>query len=107
MFSVLGIPDGLFQQAYDLCKTHFGFYHQKTARCLQLWGQMYWNRGRGTYDKSLGFYEKELDILETVQGKLHPNTVRSREDVAIILENLDRNAEAQVLYSQQPQDKDV
>ena len=82
-------------------------YHLKTARSVQLWGQLYWNRGSSTYEESLKYYKLELDILETVQGQLHPNTVRSREDVAIILENLGRQAEADVFYSQQPQDKHV
>ena len=101
------VPEALFQQSYDLCKANFGFYHPKTARCVQLWGMMYWNRGRSTYGQSLGWYQKELDILETIHGKLHPNTVRSREDVAIILQRLGRTEEAEVYLKQQPKDKQV
>ena len=47
-------------------------------------------------------YQQELEILEEVQGDLHPNTVRSREDVIIILQSLHRDSEAQKYQEKQP-----
>lgn len=42
-------------------------------------------------------------MLQEVLGHAHPNTVRSRNDVIIILQNLGRDDEAQVYLAQQPQ----
>jgi len=32
----------MYRRSVELCKTHFGPAHLKTARCYQLYGQMYW-----------------------------------------------------------------
>ena len=45
--------------------------------------------------------------LQEVLGKVHPTTVRSREDVIIILQTLKRNAEADEYLKDQPASKDV
>ncbi|XP_046565455.1 uncharacterized protein LOC124274188 [Haliotis rubra] len=104
------VPEAYFEQSMALCLASFGRYHLKTARCYQLYGQMYWNNwsiksGHMEWlEKCLELYMMELEILEEVQGKLHPNTVRSREDVIIILQNLDRHVEAMKYNQDQPAD---
>lgn len=52
----------------------------------------------------LDLYVQEVEILCEVQGDLHPNTVRSREDVIIILQSLGRDADAKVYQAQQPKE---
>ena len=42
-------------------------------------------------------------LLQEILGREHPTTVRSREDVIIILQNLNRHSEANELLAQQPQ----
>lgn len=72
---------------------------------------MYWNNTASrrrldvpadAMDRCLDLYKKELEILEEVLGPIHPTSVRSREDVVIILQNLGRNEEANELQKKQP-----
>lgn len=82
--------------------------HMHTARCCQLYGQMYWNAyikeksQTGWILKCLQLYKQELTILEEVMGPYHPTTVRSREDVVIILKMVNRPEESQELQKKQP-----
>ncbi|KAI0241165.1 hypothetical protein LSAT2_000364, partial [Lamellibrachia satsuma] len=105
------IPTSMFRRSLELCKSHFGTAHLKTARCYQLWGQMYWNQyveyhTRADFMvKCLEMYEQELNILELLLGPVHPTAVRSREDIVIILQTLERNDEADILLAKQPADK--
>ncbi|XP_041366905.1 TPR repeat-containing protein DDB_G0287407-like [Gigantopelta aegis] len=106
----INIPVKYFEQSLTLCLTAFGRFHLKTARCYQLYGQLYWNQWSNQshntdyLNKTLDLYKVELELLEEVQGKNHPNTVRSREDVIIILQNLNRNPEANQLAKLQPKE---
>ncbi|KAK7494275.1 hypothetical protein BaRGS_00014557 [Batillaria attramentaria] len=103
----MSIPIGLFTESLALCKLYFGTYHLNTARCVQLYGQLYWNnwisnKRRDWLEESLKHYTLELDILEEILGHDHPTTVRSREDVIIIMQNLGMNDEASKLEQAQP-----
>ncbi|KAL5009468.1 hypothetical protein ScPMuIL_011773 [Solemya velum] len=109
--SDLSIPTKLFSHSAVLCMSSFGKFNLHTARCYQLFGQMYWNNtlGRRRQDvpadamaRCLDLYKKELEILEEVLGPIHPTCIRSREDVIIILQNLGRNEESEELQKQQP-----
>ncbi|PVD30644.1 hypothetical protein C0Q70_09917 [Pomacea canaliculata] len=104
----INVPIKLFQESLSLCRLYFGTYHLNTGRCVQLFGQLYWNRRNSDKNtvlitECLKYYMLELDILQEVLGHAHPNTVRSRNDVIIILQNLGRDDEAQVYLAQQPQ----
>lgn len=105
----LDIPIKMFTKSMALCLSMFGKFHLNTARCAQLYGQMYWNNWthnrRDDFLRScLDLYVQEVEILCEVQGDLHPNTVRSREDVIIILQSLGRDADAKVYQAQQPKE---
>jgi hypothetical protein len=43
MFWFSDIPIGMFTKSMALCLSMFGKFHLNTARCAQLYGQMYWN----------------------------------------------------------------
>ena len=43
MFWFSDIPIGMFTKSMKLCLSMFGKFHLNTARCAQLYGQMYWN----------------------------------------------------------------
>ena len=92
---------------------HFGFYHMKTARCYDLYGMFYWNKWTANKEKRelleacLPYYEKQLEIVEVILGPYHPNTVRAREDVAIVLKTLGRTEESDALFKLQPVDREV
>ncbi|XP_064618016.1 nephrocystin-3-like [Liolophura sinensis] len=108
----MNIPIELFKQSLELCVSQFGRYHLQTARCYQLYGQLYWNtfacdQNIDWMGKCLPLYENELEIIEELLGSSHPTTVRSREDVIIILQTMDRHDEANVLARQQPAQHDA
>ncbi|XP_070544501.1 nephrocystin-3-like [Ptychodera flava] len=102
---------GVYEKALKLCHSEFGEFHKVTARCYQSYGQLYWNRWAEEMDQgwetyltdSVKLYKKELQILETLLGPLHPNVVRSRQDVIIVLETMGNQEEADELKRQQPQ----
>ncbi|XP_077984627.1 uncharacterized protein LOC144439228 [Glandiceps talaboti] len=102
----------MYKESLKLCLSEFGEYHQCTARCYQLYGQLYWNRWSQQMDSGwadymtpcLDLYQKELKILETLLGPLHPTVIRSREDVIIILQTMGRNEEAENLQKEQAED---
>ncbi|XP_070552688.1 nephrocystin-3-like [Ptychodera flava] len=102
----------MYEESLKLCLPEFGEFHQCTARCYQLYGQLYWNRWSQQMDPQwstymepcLDLYKKELKILETLLGPLHPTVVRSREDVIIILQTLGRDGDASKLQEEQPDD---
>ncbi|XP_076089059.1 TPR repeat-containing protein DDB_G0287407-like isoform X1 [Mytilus galloprovincialis] len=105
--SDLSIPTEMFNKSMGLCSSMFGKFHLNTARCAQLHGQMLWNNWTNNrkpefLENCLVLYQQEVEILCEVQGDLHPNTVRSREDVIIILQNLGRDEEAKKYQDQQP-----
>ncbi|KAL8585818.1 hypothetical protein ACOMHN_065168 [Nucella lapillus] len=107
----INVPMKLFKESLALCKVYFGLYHLNTARCVQLYGQLYWNtwitNSRQDYlEECLGHYIMELDILREILGQDHPTTVRSREDVIIVLKKLGRDAEAEKLLAEQPDTRD-
>ena len=63
------VPIKLFKESLALCKVYFGIYHLSTARCVQLYGQLYWNRWTTGHnhqwlEESLKHYTMELDILQ-------------------------------------------
>ncbi|CAG2205124.1 unnamed protein product [Mytilus edulis] len=62
------------------------------------------NRKPEFLENCLVLYQQEVEILCEVQGDLHPNTVRSREDVIIILQKLGRDEEAKKYQDQQPKE---
>ncbi|CAC5362199.1 unnamed protein product [Mytilus coruscus] len=107
--SDLSIPTEMFKKSMGLCSSVFGKFHLNTARCAQLHGQMLWNNWTTNHkpeflENCLVLYQQEVEILCEVQGDLHPNTVRSREDVIIILQRLGRDEEAKKYQDQQPKE---
>ncbi|XP_063411273.1 TPR repeat-containing protein DDB_G0287407-like [Mytilus trossulus] len=107
--SDLSIPTEMFKKSMGLCSSMFGKFHLNTARCAQLHGQMLWNnwttnRKPEFLENCLVLYQQEVEILCEIQGDLHPNTVRSREDVIIILQSLGRDEEAKKYQNQQPKE---
>ncbi|CAG2228476.1 unnamed protein product [Mytilus edulis] len=107
--SDLSIPTEMFNKSMGLCSSMFGKFHLNTARCAQLHGQMLWNNWTNNrkpefLENCLVLYQQEVEILCEVQGDLHPNTVRSREDVIIILQKLGRDEEAKKYQDQQPKE---
>ncbi|XP_064648188.1 TPR repeat-containing protein DDB_G0287407-like [Lineus longissimus] len=104
----LSVPVKYFEKSLEYATIQFGIYHQKLARCYQLFAQLYWNT-YVTFEpledyllKALDLYKKELAIQEELLGSLHPTTVRAREDVIIVLETLNRNDEALKYKHNQP-----
>lgn len=105
--SDMNVPINLFTKSLALCLSSFGKFHLHTARSYQLFGQLYWNSWTGNHrhdflEKCLDLYMQELEILAEILGPQHVTTVRSREDVVIILQNLGRNDEANKYQAQQP-----
>lgn len=104
----MNVPLALYTKSLDLCLSCFGKFHLDTARCNQLFGQLYWNRWVYNEDridwleKCLELYMQELEILTDFLGHHHVTTVRSREDVIIILQSLKREEEAEKYRAQQP-----
>ena len=101
------VPIQLFTKSVALCLSSFGKFHLHTARAYQLFGQLYWNswiynKRSDWLERCLELYEQELEILEEILGMQHVTTVRSREDVVIILQNLGRNDEANKHQANQP-----
>ena len=86
------------------------FFFQTVPRLMVFYTIVFWvffqtHNHRDDFLKScLDLYVQEVEILCEVQGDLHPNTVRSREDVIIILQNLGRDADAKVYQAQQPKE---
>ncbi|XP_076439571.1 TPR repeat-containing protein DDB_G0287407-like [Babylonia areolata] len=107
----INVPIQLFKESLALCRLYFGLYHQNTARCEQLYGQLFWNnwisnRRNDWLEECLEHYLVELDILQEILGKDHPTTVRSREDVIIVLQSLGRHGEADRHLADQPDTRD-
>ncbi|KAL3832682.1 hypothetical protein ACJMK2_024304 [Sinanodonta woodiana] len=104
----MSVPIQYYTRSLALCMSTFGKYHLHTARCSQLFGQLYWNQHvarenrKDWLETCLELYKTELEILEEILGPLHPTTVRSREDVIIILDRLDRSEEAKLYQEKQP-----
>lgn len=66
---VSDVPIKLFQESLSLCRLYFGTYHLNTGRCVQLFGQLYWNRRNSDKNtvlitECLKYYMLELDILQ-------------------------------------------
>ncbi|ESO87193.1 hypothetical protein LOTGIDRAFT_229331 [Lottia gigantea] len=105
------VPISYFQKSLQLCLSSFGRIHLNTARSYQLYGQLFWNRWASNHkneylQKCLGFYINEVEILEEILGAHHPNVVRSREDVIIILDSQGRKSEAYKYKILQPEHND-
>lgn len=107
--AVSDVPIKLFERSLELCVLEFGKYHIQTARCYQLYGQLYWNRyarldpqRRDWLESSLPLYGQELEIQEELLGPIHPITVRARQDNIIVLTSLGRKGEAEKLTEKQP-----
>ena len=107
LYFLTDVPIQLFTKSLALCLSSFGKFHIHTARTYQLFGQLYWNswcynKRNDWLERCLELYIQELEILVEILGPKHVTTVRSREDVVIILQNLGRNDEANAYQAQQP-----
>ena len=70
------------------------------ATSLNNLANLYYSQGK--YAEAEPLYQRSLAIVEKALGSDHPNTVKVRENYALLLRNLGRDAEAGKLEQPPP-----